>query len=321
MNTTTDGALAWLLSLSATCASSPANDVFADWLPASSSPFQDFSSSSQDLFLNANSPSPLSPSYRLASPAVNDLQISPFASYLGLYDPPLALPSLPFSDVSPVVRASHNPDESDKENHPPKMRKMKCISSSTSFLEKLQSAPPILQQHRPATPLPAAHLSTNLDLLDASSQSHLVLLSPVKLPGPSLHISPVPAPVFTTPPRPTSAFLSPLSPLTPLSSPHPLKIKITLKRKNADPTTPFRTTKRPRRTCTRPVQALSSIEQDQLTDDEGSPPAEEKPTQHEIPRSVYPDRTLPTDIEISSAFPLLYRRFPVSTYYQPPNEE
>jgi len=295
---TTDGALAWLLSLSATCND---DDAFTDWLPTSSSPFHtSSSSSSQDVFFHStivNSPSPL---------------YSPALDYLNLYDPSLALPSLPFSDVSPVIRASHKSSDPDKENQPPKKRKNK---SSSSFLEKLHSATPILPtiQHPPASP--AAHLPTKLDLLEGSSQTNLVLLSPVKIPSPSLHVSPVPQPVFTTPPRPTNAFLSPLSPLTPLSSPEPLKIKISLKRKNPDPTTPIRKTKRPRRTCTLPVQP-DPVDQDQHTDDEGSPPA-----QDDIPRSVYTNRTLPTDIEISSAFPLLYRRFPASTYYQPPDEE
>ena len=292
-------------------------------------------------------PLPLNPPmFSPASKLINELAISPFGSYPNLYDPSitsLALPSLSFSDVSPVVRASYKTEDPliDKENEVTKKRKKiksktRISKKTSSFLEKLQSAPPNLptiQQQRPASPRPLP--ASNLDLLDgASSERHLVLLSPVKLQSSSA-LSPVtldisdpspsppepcviPALVFS--PAPTNTFLSPLSPLTPLSSPEPsqpLKIKIVLKRKNTEPTTPISRTKRPRRSHTVAVAV-------DLSSPMTSPPAsvhEGEPSQDENPRSVYTNRTLPTDIEISPDFPLLYRRFPASTYYQPPDAE
>jgi hypothetical protein len=350
----TDAALSWLLSLSATCSSSPLrpssppHSDLTDWLQISPSPprpLQDVSSSSRLNVSHAfpDLDDPLSdPMFSLtssqsmsffqspsadqhyppmfSSPLINDLTISPFRSYLNFYDPSVALPPLSFSDVSPVVRASRNPEEPDLE---PQVSKKKSRlrdsrKPASSFLEKLQAPAPSRPLSMPG------HLPANLALLDASSASHPLLLSPVKLPSPPPALSHVisdtiPAPVFTPAPRPSrtaNASLSPLSPLTPLSSPtNPepdhlpsLKIKIVLKRKNTNPTTPVRRTKRlcPART---PQQ-----------NDEAPPESSDnkpEPSEDDNSRPIYTNRMLPADIEISSAFPLLYRRFPASMYYQP----
>ena len=347
----TDAALAWLLSVSSTCASSPfrqssesPDPLAADWLPGSSSPCPTGNLNS-DVFLSldstlVNSPSfafvsddcPLPSSSLFHSPSLTGvLTNSPFGNYLNLYDP---LPSLSFSDVSPVIRASRNQDDPpllEKENQVPKKRKkVSKHRNVSSFLENLHSeAPPAIRLlASPSRPLPP-QLSSDLTLLDHSSASLPVLLSPVKLP------LAIPAPIFTTPPRPSpfNPPLPPLSPLTPLSSltdeepsqSQSLKIKIVLKRKHPDanPCTPVKRTKRPRRSHPL-IFYPSSPEFDPSPEPRDASPASDDGLDAfdgDDSHPVYSNRTLPTNIEVSSAFPLLYRRFPVSTYYQPPDAE
>lgn len=320
-------ALSWLLSLSATCTSSPFRssspddtNSFTDWLHLSPSRIDTDSS------LSTSIDSSTIPDYLALSPSRSPF--NDFGSYLNFYVPSAPLPS--FSDISPIVRADHNKAEDllliDKENEVPKKRKKKSktrdsIKPSSAFLEKLQAATPSIQQP------PNSLRATSLNLPDGSSARPLVLLSPVKLSNSEISYSQqgqstIPAPIFTTPPRPSgssNASLSLLSPLTPLSSadPSPLKIKIVLKRRNTDPTTP--SSKKPRRTRDLVINPSSPLVQQ--NNDVLPPQSEEQRLQDEIHYPVYTNRTMPPNIKICSALPLLYRKFPASSYYQPPGAE
>lgn len=129
---------------------------------------------------------------------------------------------------------------------------------------------------------------------------------------------------FLTPPRATYDLdaLSPLTPLTPLpSSPEyvpPLKIILKLKRKpslTVDPSTPVRRSKRPRQSVAVTfTDSPLTLSPEDSTKQSSSP--EYSPAGRHDLVLVFSTRTLPLDIEISEKFPLFYRRFPASSYYQ-----
>ena len=275
-----------------------------------------------------------------ASKFIEDLQtsVSPFSNYFGHSAAPFA--SLPLGDISPVVRAEESQSGPNKLSSGPKRHRNRNRRNQTSsFAQKLRSVP------SPAkTPFPSAQ-----DLLEEPIVQHL--LSPCKLvPSTSNNISvdsraelDIPA----SPPDVSGSFIdaplplveaiaerdivSPLTPLTPLSSspglsppppppPHPpLKIVLKLKRKFMDKllTTPPRRSKRSRRTTL--VDVLSPIADQSSSSPltELSPefnPMTPNPQNHRRP--VYTNRKLPPTIEISANYPLFYRRFPASRYFQ-----
>ncbi|KAF9565451.1 hypothetical protein CPC08DRAFT_659349 [Agrocybe pediades] len=109
----------------------------------------------------------------------------------------------------------------------------------------------------------------------------------------------------------STGMLSPLTPIPSSPDPSPLKIIIKLKRP-ADPSTPVRRSKRSR-------NAIKF----ELSPDVGEySPSSSSSTQcasseSEERSTIYTSRTLPDSIEISENFPLFYRRFPISSFYQP----
>ena len=299
------------------------------------------------------SPHYLSPPSLFASPAsrlIQEFSRSPFGSY---YRQPAAIPSLPahsLSDISPVVRADKRAGEQAKtvakDKKPAtkskkKKRKTKLPGSQIlPFVEKLRSMP--------AAPFasPAAVDLLPGALLDGppSVSATPALLSPVKLSTipfdfqettvgtdritfPRLgtlselgEVPRTPGPVFNLPP---AIDLSPLTPLTPISSPASpqksckLRIRIPVKRKNVDSSTPVRRSKRPRRTVI--IDSSSPFEEPNASP--SMPDAvQQYPPENQHAEPVFTNRRLP-NIEISSGFPLFYRRFPASSYYQPADVE
>ena len=121
------------------------------------------------------------------------------------------------------------------------------------------------------------------------------------------------------------ASVEPLSPLTPLpsrySSPRKLprlKIVLNLKRERPveDEVPAVRRSKRPRRAVVvidSPSPSPSPVPQQSPSVKQESSPAPEDE------RIAHATRTLPATIEISDNFPLFYRRFPASSYFQPGN--
>ena len=270
-----------------------------------------------------------------ASKFIEDLQasVSPFGNYFGDSRAPFA--SLPLEDISPVVRADLQESQAvpnKSSSGLKKLRNRNRRNQSSSFVQKLRSVP------SPAkTPVPSAP-----DLLEESISQPL--LSPCKLvPSTSNNISVDNRAVLDIPTSPlfdvSGSFtvaplasaerdvVSPLTPLTPLLSspglsppPPPLKIVLKLnklKRRSMDelPTTPPRRSKRSRRITL--VDMMSPI-----THHSSSSPLTElspefnptNPQNHRWP--VYTNRKLPPTIEISAYYPLFYRRFPASRYFQ-----
>jgi hypothetical protein len=281
-----------------------------------------------------------------ASNFIEDLQtsVSPFGNYFG--DSAAPFSSLPLGDVSPVVRADDPLQESQAGSNklssgPKKLRDRNRRNQASSFVQRLRSVPSPAKTLVPFAP----------DLLEEPIYQRL--RSPCKLvPSTSNNISvdnravldilaspPDVSGSFTAAPLPlvkASAerdIVSPLTPLTPLSSsqglspsppPPPLKIVLKLKRRSMDelPTTPPpRRSKRSRRTIL--VDKLSPI----ITDQSSSSPLtdlspEFNPTNPQNNRRpVYTNRKLPATIEISANYPLFYRRFPASRYFQMDDSE
>ena len=267
-----------------------------------------------------------------ASKFIEDLQtsVSPFGNYFG--HSAALFTSLPLGDISPVVRAEEPQSGPSKQSSgPKKLRNRNRRNQGSSFVQKLRSVPSSAKNRFPSA----------LDPLEEPINQRL--LSPCKLvPSTSNNISVDNRAVLDIPASPrdvsgsfTASPLPPVkaiaeqdivSPLTPLSSspglpsppPHPpLKIVLKLKRRLMDelPTTPPRRSKRTRRTTL--VDLLSPI-----TDQSSSSPLTElspefNPTNsqnHRVP--VYTNRKLPPTIEISANYPLFYRRFPASRYFQ-----
>ncbi|KAF8970983.1 hypothetical protein BDZ97DRAFT_1411822 [Flammula alnicola] len=288
----------------------------------------------------------------LYSPATKLMQELQSASFGNYYD--LAATSLPteavLSDISPVVRADRlqehflSNDKPAPSKSKKKKRRNKHSKAQSSFVEKLQA---VSSLPRHPSPVPASDpgdlelLSlpgTSLESALAIALPQTVLLSPCKLvstlsPSVQLQQSLDDTTLPILPIHGTSSqelresvgpictlasieTLSPLTPLTPLtSSPEPLprlKITLKLKRKAAEPSTPLRRSKRPRRDAI--VESPPSPEASNPSASEASSP---EPSPPESLRPVYATRTLPATIEISANFPLFYRRFPASSYYQP----
>ncbi|KAF8808952.1 hypothetical protein BYT27DRAFT_7232550 [Phlegmacium glaucopus] len=290
---------------------------------------QFFSSSSTSLFASS------------ASKFIEDLQasVSPFGNYLRNSAAPFA--PLPLEDISPIVRAvplqEPLPGPNNLSSGPKKPRHRTKRNQTSSFVQKLRSVP---------SPRETRVLSA-LDLLEGPIISQR-LLSPCKLvPSASntlQNLSVDHAPVLDVPTSlsdvsgyfavaPLSLakdsaerdISSPLTPLTPLSSslgpsppPPPLKLVLKLKRKTMDefPITPPRRSKRSRQTALIEMQPSPDTEHSSSSSLlESSPdfnPME--PQSHRRP--VYSNRKLPLTIQISVNYPLFYRRFPASRYYQ-----
>ena len=328
-------------SSSATLVSSPSPCSLALLSPPFSTQYH------QSSQLQISSPSYHSPPPILSSPAsklIQEFSNSPFGSYY--YDASTAIhpfASQSISDVSPVVRAEKitgRPTTVDRQTAKPKKKARKQTrrdSRTSSFVEKLSSAP---------SPVAALPVTSPVGI----PNSNIALLSPVKISDPpsltprslekadvspsqktnaiagQVSIPKIPAPVFTTPPPRSPVDLNDLSPLTPILSPAnarsthcPLKIKITVKRKN-DFSTPVRRSKRPRRALI--IDSSSPID----SDNEPSTTAavfqavQVRPDDRSLLQN-HANRKLPANIQISPNFPLFYRRFPASGYYQPSESE
>ena len=284
-----------------------------------------------------------------ASKFIEDLQtsVSPFGNYFR--DSAAPFTSLPLEDISPVVRADDSLQESqagpDKlSSGLKKLKNRKRRNQASSFVQKLRSVPSPAKTLVPSAP----------DLLEEPIFQRL--LSPCKLvPSTSNNISadnravldiPPTSPLsdvsgsFTVAPLPLVKanaerdIVSPLTPLTPLSSspgpsppppPPPLKIVLKLnklKRRSMDEflTTPPRRSKRSRRATL--VDILSPITDQSSSSSLTDLSPEFNPTNPQNHRRpVYTNRKLPPTIEISANYPLFYRRFPASRYFQMDDSE
>jgi hypothetical protein len=286
---------------------------------------------------------------------MQDLQhSSSFGTYFDLTESSEVAPSI--SDLSPVIRADKVQEYllPEKEQPRSKLRKKKRRAKKSQnlslFEDRLRASVPTQDEDIMAAvrqEIPSATLNVTPGIIDtpleppAPHPSVPLLLPPCELvltgsiaPEAVIDVS-LPLEPLTigqedseragcsTPPRllHSADALSPLTPLTPhSSSPEPglpLKIILKLKRKlpvTVDPSTPVRRSKRPRRSvAVAPMDPPSSPEEasKQLSSPEYTP-AE----QHNLV-PAFSKRTLPADIEVSQNFPLFYRRFPASSYYQP----
>ena len=285
-----------------------------------------------------------------ASRFIEDLQtsVSPFGSYFGDSAAPFA--SLPLGDVSPVVRADDPLQVSqagpNKLSSGSKKLRNRNRRNQTSFVQKLRSVPSPAKTLAPSAPdlleepiyqrllSPCKLVSSTSDNISVDNRAVLdIPASPLDVSG-SFTVAPLPL-VKASAER---DIVIPLTPLTPLSSspglsssppppPHPpLKIVLKLKRRSMDefPTTPPRRSKRSRRTTLveklSPITGQTRSPSSPLT--ELSPefnPTNNNPQTHRRP--VYTNRKLPPTIEISANYPLFYRRFPASRYFQMDDSE
>ena len=289
------------------------------------------------------------------SPATKFMQelqySSSFGAYYGLTASSEVAPSI--SDLSPVIRADKVQEYfmPEKEQPTPKAKKKKRRTRAqkpSSFEDRLRASVStragdvVARQEAPGVTLQAA--PTIIDTpLESPAPLPLplvpLLLSPCKLVlSPfiaSETVTDLPPTLelptagqdseqtnFLTPRRATLDLhaLSPLTPLTPLpSSPEsapPLKIILKLKRKPSvtiDPSTPVRRSKRPRQSVA-VVLFDSPLTPEDATPQLSSPEYSPAGRQNLVP--VFSTRTLPPVIEISENYPLFYRRFPASSYYQ-----
>ena len=289
------------------------------------------------------------------SPATKFMQelqySSSFGAYYGLTASSEVAPSI--SDLSPVIRANKVQEYfmPEKEQPTPKAKKKKRRTKAQKpslFEDRLrasvstQVADVVARQEAPSVTLQATIIGTPLESpAPLPLPSVPLLLSPCKLV-----LSPFVAPQtvadfplslelptvgqdseqtnFLTPPRATLDLdaLSPLTPLTQLSSSPesvpPLKIILKLKRKPSvtiDPSTPVRRSKRPKRSVALALFDSPLTPEDATATQRSSSP-EYTPDGRQNLVPVFSNRTLPPDIEISDNFPLFYRRFPASSYYQ-----
>jgi len=286
------------------------------------------------------------------SPATKFMQelqySSSFGAYYGLTASSEVAPSI--SDLSPVIRADKVQEYfmPGKEQPTPKAKKKKRRTKTQKpslFEDRLRAAVPIqvadvaARQEAPSVTLQAAPTFIDTSPAPLPLPPVPLLLSPCKFvlspfvaseTVTDLPLSPELPTIgqdseqanFLTPPcaTPDLDALSPLTPLTPLSSSPesvpPLKIILKLKRKPSvtiDPSTPVRRSKRPKRSV---VVTLfdSPLTPEDATQRSSSPEYSPDGRQDLVP--AFSNRTLPPDIEISENFPLFYRRFPASSYYQ-----
>ncbi|KIM37444.1 hypothetical protein M413DRAFT_423271 [Hebeloma cylindrosporum] len=290
-----------------------------------------------------------------ATKLMQELQYSaPFGAYYDLTASSEVAPSI--SDLSPVIRANKvqeylMPEPTPKSKKKKKRTKAQRPSVFEDRLRASVSNAPHAGDAEPRREAPrifeAAQKTIDTPLeLPAPFPLVSALLSPCKLVLTDFAASeavtdlrlPLELPLlgqdgseqtnFLTPPRATYDLdtLSPLTPLTPLlSSPEsvppesipPLKIILRLKRKPSvivDPSTPVRRSKRPRRNV-----AFALVDSPLTPDDDAimQPSSPEfSPAGQEDLVAVFSNRTLPAHVEISDNFPLFYRRFPASSYFQ-----
>ena len=318
-------------STSTTLVNPPSPDslaLFPSTLPAvgHQSQTSQFLSSSTSLFASS------------ASNFIEDLQtsVSPFGNYFG-HSAAAPFTSLPLGDISPVVRADPLQESQAKlSSGPKKHRKRNRRNQTSSFVQKLRSVPSPAKTRFPSAPdlleepifqrllSPCKLVSSTSNDIPVDNRAVLdILASPPDVSGP-FAVAPLPL-VKAIAERDIA---SPLTPLTPLSSspvlspppppPHPpLKIVLKLKRRLMDelPTTPPRRSKRSRRTTL--VDLLSPITEKRSSSPltELSPEFNPRDSQNHR-RPVYTNRKLPPTIEISANYPLFYRRFPASRYFQ-----
>jgi hypothetical protein len=290
-----------------------------------------------------------------ATKFMQELQYSSsFGAYYGLTASSEVAPSI--SDLSPVIRADKVQEYfmPEKEQPTPKAKKKKRRTKTqrpSLFEDQLrasvstQVADVVARQEAPSATLQAAPtiIDTPLELpAPLPLPSVPLLLSPCKLVLSPFIASETVTDLllslwtflsvgqdseqtnFLTPPCATLDLdaLSPLTPLTQLSSSPesvpPLKIILKLKRKPSvtiDPSTPVRRSKRPRQSVAVTLfDSPLTPEDATATQRSSSPEYSPAGLQNLVP--VFSNRTLPPDIEISENFPLFYRRFPASSYYQ-----
>ena len=271
-----------------------------------------------------------------ASKFIEDLQISvsPFGDYFR--DSAAPFPPLSMEDISPVVRADTVQESQTAPNKlssgPKKLRKRNKRNKASSFVQKLRSVPSPVEPLVPsALDLPEEPISQRLlspcklvpsasnDLSADNRAIHDISTSPLSDVSESFIVAPLPrvkasAPLTPLTPLSSSPSLLP-SPSPPPPRLPPLKIVLKLKRKPMDelPTTPPRRSKRPRRTVLVDMR-LSPISDESLSSPLTESSPEFNPQSHRRP--VYTNRKLPSTIEISANYPLLYRRFPASRYFQ-----
>lgn len=307
-----------------------------------------------DLFRDDNAGSPFgSSSFR--SPATKLIEDLQSASY-GHYYTDIAGPSLQAqvaADISPVVRAADIKDrlplgdftlnEPKRKTKGKKSRRKKQKDNGLSFVQQLQAVetpqPSLVSEQVSREPVPKTEISTIFSPSCTASAPENMLLSPCRLKATQSSIS---SHHETIPQLPTSRALVPkdlgnlwytpstppqdhmaieaLSPLTPLpcltsspDSPPRLKIVLNLKRTfNNNAASPIRRSKRARK-------SVAVVESPSPSPSSNSSHSVSSVTQ-EAPvgsvQTVYTNRTVPATIEVSDKFPLFYRRFPASSYYQ-----
>jgi hypothetical protein len=253
------------------------------------------------------------------------------------------------SDISPVVRAPKAPPALPHQQTPKPGAKSKNVGKRSNrnkpdptptFMEKLRCAP----DRSDVLPLTSSRLESSslisLDVPSLQSPCKLNSLevyhtsSPPEHPVDSEALSAKDQPLQvdgsllnpTTPLRLSDpASLSPLTPLTPSSSLVPdISISLRPKRRLADASSPLIRRKRLRcRALQLPDSSSESSSSDSSASSSSSSPTSSLTlsSSKSISNVIFSMRTLPASIPIASKFPLFYRRFPASSYFQPLDAE